>query len=208
MHAQLGGDSAHDEKANGLVDYIEQCREQIDTAEKILSGELEEINAERLAELAGVCARPGCRYVAATKLYRRALDVGYGVSMVDRTTWGALAASAATAAVLGKGLDADKLPQEQHAEWLRLARGWLNDELAIMETSDFGAMPLEQLEFAYEVIVESMNTPWYRAICNQDALAGWPAEEQVAWKAIWQRNQRLQARVRPLLDQARERTEN
>jgi tetratricopeptide (TPR) repeat protein len=140
--------------------------------------------AERLA-LANLCQQPFNKlYAASVRFYEGAFaaDANLADDMQQHHRYNA--ACAAALAGCGQGKDADKLDEKAPAGLRQRAVEWLRADLALWTKQADSADP-EGREAVQQKMKHWQTDADLAGVRDKDALAKLPAEEQEAWRKLW-----------------------
>jgi hypothetical protein len=140
--------------------------------------------AERLA-LADHCRQPYKRlYAASARFYAEAVEAPPGLAADLRAGHRYHAARAAALASVGKGEDAAKLDDRERADLRKQALDWLRADLALWSKRAGGDDPNDRAGVQKQL--EHWQTdPDLAGVRDKDALGKLLADEQKAWRKLW-----------------------
>jgi serine/threonine protein kinase len=140
-------------------------------------------NAERLA-LAQMCFEHKKLYVASVRFYEDSFAADPKLAENPGNGYRYNAACAATLAGCGQGKDADKLDEKERARLRQRALEWLRADLALWAKQADSADPKSR-EAVQQQLKHWQTDADLAVVRGQDALAKLPAEEQEAWRKLW-----------------------
>jgi tetratricopeptide (TPR) repeat protein len=150
----------------------------------VLKGEAEPANVPEKVQLAWLCQREYKRlYCAATRLYADAFtaDPKFAADMQRQHRYNA--ASAATLAGCGQGVDTDKLSDEERAGLRQQALNWLHADLTHWSERSKSDKPQERAEAQKTLRHWQLDADLTGV--RGDTLAKLPEAEAAAWKKLW-----------------------
>jgi tetratricopeptide (TPR) repeat protein len=139
-------------------------------------------NNERL-DLAGVC-RAKQLHRAMVRLYTDAFADAPKLADDLKAAHRYNAACSAALAAAGKGLDADKLDDEERTRLRQQALDWLKADLALWAKQADSKNPKER-EAVQQQLKQWQSDPNVAGVRDQTDLARLPDAEREAWKAFW-----------------------
>jgi hypothetical protein len=148
------------------------------------------VSGAELISLCYLCQHVKAHHAAATTLFERAFTSEPRLEQDWAQQHRYNAACSAALAGGGKGKDAGKLTDEEKAKLRKLARGWLDADLAVFSKR------LENADGLLTWEIEQRLLHWHKdadlaGIRDADALAKLPAEESKLWRAVWEDAARL-----------------
>jgi WD40 repeat protein/tetratricopeptide (TPR) repeat protein len=139
-------------------------------------------NADRL-DLVTLCVSQH-RYVFAARLYTEAFAADQNLANSMKPAHCYNAACYAALAGSGQGREAERLDQNERAQWRKQALGWLRADLAVCEKELVGAGPEVRVRVRRH-LEHWLGDNDLLALRDRGALAKLPAEERKACEKLW-----------------------
>lgn len=155
-----------------------------DLLPKLVSGEVEPVDAEDRLHLAALCRLPGKRlHATAARVTGEALADNRKLAEDLRQTPRYHGACSAALAAAGQSEDAKRLPDRLVTSLRRQARTWLREQhefYAELVQRDAKELPTVRKELARWLTVADL-----ASVRDKDALDKLPEDERHAWRKLW-----------------------